>query len=608
MKLVYLYVAECAGLRGRELNFVSEYRCRYAGGVFSVRRGNDYFKGFFSTDPGAAYAQVTATALIGENGTGKTSVAFALNQLLASPDALGEYIAVIEIDGMLRIYSGGLHGLRVDVDPLLPCGHCYCEGEAVRMDMALNRFSVLYYSPIYNAQRAVATNGDEFVDLSTTGLLEELPERFINEGMPSAYGIFQTAALNAFDTKWTLQFVCEMHRKFGRQKGALQRELEMALPSRCLLLCNDRSLGPVLKDVERWGLSGGRSADLMRQVFQFDYANDAFVRIFVCYAGNFLRAANQSRIPVPLECTYSMRLLRFVVALYGHFHGKKFLPNDMPALHGRILRFFIRAEEILKKLSAKGLTVSGTPARIAAARSFFEYLLVLGCGIHGRAVGECSAFGAYFESAEQREALLGGIDCYEKSKLITDYVVFKFMPAPSSGEMAFLSMWGRLYHGLGEIDARSGGRPYDVLLFLDEAETSLHPTWQRLLVYGLVWFCEKFFPRARAHLVFASHSPHLLSDMPRDHVVMLGSREDHEKRGTTLRRGVRSFACSIAGLYRDVYGLKDGPYGVLSQRKLEHLFERIRQRDGSFIGPREESVIDEIGDELIRTYLKHVGR
>ena len=184
----------------------------------------------------------------------------------------------------------------------------------------------------------------------------------------------------------------------------------------------------------------------------------------------------------------------------------------------------------------------------------------------------------------------------------------------SSGEMAYLGMFGRFYDllisGLPSAEQKEGR---DLLIYLDEAETALHPDWQRQLVLMLIWFVEKFAARRRVHLVFASHSPVLLSDIPQGNVLYLHENEANPCCTETElpNLGGNTFGANIFDLYSKNFTFSKGMIGAFAMKKIEGALARlatgVKKRD--IVGRYEPNKMDgvvlrQIGDELIRRYLE----
>ena len=177
----------------------------------------------------------------------------------------------------------------------------------------------------------------------------------------------------------------------------------------------------------------------------------------------------------------------------------------------------------------------------------------------------------------------------------------------SSGEMAYLGMLSRLYDAFAMIGLawRKDGQVKDVIprrpvvVFLDEAETTMHPKWQRELVHVFIWFVEKFTVGADVQFVFASHSPLLLSDIPRGNVCFLGTA------GLTDE----TYGANIYDLYKNVYSLTDGVTGVMAQERLNALARMVmdvvkKVPQAQIVTKDDWKVVEIIGDPHIKRYFE----
>ncbi|MGN0235359.1 MAG: AAA family ATPase, partial [Paludibacteraceae bacterium] len=171
----------------------------------------------------------------------------------------------------------------------------------------------------------------------------------------------------------------------------------------------------------------------------------------------------------------------------------------------------------------------------------------------------------------------------------------------SSGELAILNLFSRLFAAVKQKANREeiGIRNNNILILLDETELGLHPAWQRQYISLLCRFlnCLVFHSplmRNRGYtfqVVMASHSPILLSDIPRACSNYLGANKEKIE---------ETFASNIFELYRNSFFMKDGLMGAFAEKKVNSLLERI-QNDQNV----NESEIEMIGDERIRLYLQH---
>ena len=187
----------------------------------------------------------------------------------------------------------------------------------------------------------------------------------------------------------------------------------------------------------------------------------------------------------------------------------------------------------------------------------------------------------------------------------------------SSGEMAYWTLFSRLYNSL--VDHRlcahiQCGPQKDMLIFLDETETTLHPDWQRRIVRSVIWFFERFTKGLRVHIVFATHSPMILSDVPKGNVAFLF--RDRKTPLGHLKSSRKSMAEAFAGLHNtfganiyDLYGLgfflQDSPMGEFAREKINSVLKKLAQDGtGRLLDEDDKQLVLLIGDNFIRKYME----
>lgn len=135
-----------------------------------------------------------------------------------------------------------------------------------------------------------------------------------------------------------------------------------------------------------------------------------------------------------------------------------------------------------------------------------------------------------------------------------------------------------------------------VNLILEEVELYFHPEYQRKYIKYLIdCLYSIFLPKINSiNITFVTHSPFVLSDIPKDQVLFL------EKGYPVYQMQENTFGANIHNLYRNGFFLKEVPIGEFANEKIENLFERIRRNDLT------ESMLDEIrliGEPIIRNQL-----
>lgn len=105
------------------------------------------------------------------------------------------------------------------------------------------------------------------------------------------------------------------------------------------------------------------------------------------------------------------------------------------------------------------------------------------------------------------------------------------------------------------------------VILIDEPETHLHPTWCQQYVHYLV----SLFGSYKSHIIIASHSPMIASEVPLECIVGLKQMND---RITQYFPHDRTFGSSPDTILRDVFNL-DSLTGVFYKQKLGQLISYL---------------------------------
>lgn len=174
----------------------------------------------------------------------------------------------------------------------------------------------------------------------------------------------------------------------------------------------------------------------------------------------------------------------------------------------------------------------------------------------------------------------------------------------SAGEMAMLNLYSRIKFAF---DNPHNGEAANIptLLLLDEVENTFHPEWQRQFIKRLTHFLGIVVPDGlKVQVVYTTHSPITLSDMPRQCTQLLNT--DNVGRVTIMTPGLEreSFGANVFDLYGDSFFMGNGLIGEFAKKKIEELAQDIENYNRTENGREDlEKRIRMIGDERIRNYL-----
>ncbi len=174
----------------------------------------------------------------------------------------------------------------------------------------------------------------------------------------------------------------------------------------------------------------------------------------------------------------------------------------------------------------------------------------------------------------------------------------------SSGERALLDLVSRLYFAsdMSSLIPNDGFKLQEnVLLLIDEIDLYLHPEWQRRIISDLINEIKKHFPTNCFQLVITSHSPIVLSDIPRENCIFLRKTE-----GITFQvdRDLQTFGANIHTLYKDAFFIKNGlAMGAYAQEFIDKLISDI---SGNIIDAEVDKKISIIGEPILKKKIQQL--
>ncbi len=139
----------------------------------------------------------------------------------------------------------------------------------------------------------------------------------------------------------------------------------------------------------------------------------------------------------------------------------------------------------------------------------------------------------------------------------------------------------------------------EMVLFIDEFELGFHPNWQKRF---LSYFSEiSEFTNKKIHLIITSHSPFLLSDLPKENIIFL----ENGKQVYPFEDGKQTFGANIHTLLSHGFFMKDGLMGKFAKDKIDIAIKYLNQK---VLTPIEldycENIISIIGEPIIKRELQ----
>lgn len=187
-------------------------------------------------------------------------------------------------------------------------------------------------------------------------------------------------------------------------------------------------------------------------------------------------------------------------------------------------------------------------------------------------------------------------DFFKRYGDIFETCLFKFKwRNMSSGEFAILN----LLSSINKCNLNSD-KNYNLILFIDEGDLYLHPQWQKQFLYILIKALEELLEFKKVYIFLTTHSPFLVSDLPKENILFLNSVKD------TDYNIENTFAANINELLATKFFIQDGLIGKFAKEKVNNLYNEIINEFNINKIDDYKNRIDIIGEPLVKVELVKV--
>lgn len=179
----------------------------------------------------------------------------------------------------------------------------------------------------------------------------------------------------------------------------------------------------------------------------------------------------------------------------------------------------------------------------------------------------------------------------------------------SGGELSLLNLFSRILEAWTHQISPVSNNIDPSLLILDEVEVGYHPEWQRRFINELLTFMSSLASQNNpVQIIYTTHSPITLSDMPKQCVNLLWN-DGAATKNIEEEKVNDTFGANVFDLYGDSFFMRNGLVGEFASEKIRRLAKNIEQFSEHSINENYDDYkslkdkINIIGDERIRRYL-----
>ncbi|MDN5096839.1 AAA family ATPase [Aliarcobacter butzleri] len=154
-----------------------------------------------------------------------------------------------------------------------------------------------------------------------------------------------------------------------------------------------------------------------------------------------------------------------------------------------------------------------------------------------------------------------------------------------------------------------------LLLTFDEPDVFLHPNWQRNLISEFMIIINKYINKEfdSLHLILTSHSPFILSDIPKENVIFLEKyKKDEDKdqkegncKNVTKNIELKTFGANIHTLLSHGFFMKDGLMGEFAKKTIQDVIDYLDDKPTQNMDKQKASqIIQFVGEPFLKYKLK----
>ncbi|MCX7549023.1 hypothetical protein OS188_13790 [Xanthomarina sp. F1114] len=176
-------------------------------------------------------------------------------------------------------------------------------------------------------------------------------------------------------------------------------------------------------------------------------------------------------------------------------------------------------------------------------------------------------------------------ELFDKSNRIEGFI--NYIPTSkklSSGENAMLNLFSRFYDFINNNLVESSkflSKKNHYIILLDEADLAFHPSWKRKFVKSIIstipYFFSDLLGSPSLQVIFTTHDPLTLSDIPQSNVIYL----DKDEEGNTFvnHNKVQSFGANVHDLLANSFFLENGFMGEFAEGMIKSLINHLTNEE-----------------------------
>ena len=609
MELLYIYIDGYKSLTNQNINFGGSFRFFFEKATLKLTavKNDSYVANFYNLND-SNETIVNVSSIIGENGTGKSSILhFIKDNFIRGKNLEYPVVFVTKIDGRYKVFTTFegivIEGANFEVELIInptKDEKIFNFGYDFR---GLPSTDIIFFSNIFDGTPGGTLGG--LYDISTNGLIYE----------DYNHNVLQRI-INTEEDHVAVFLTEDVYRQLVLITSDISRDLfPFKLPKTLTI-----GIHEVLNSFDK-NSSEHVEFDKLKKAIKEHYVAEylrtddfSIVEDLRNIHVNYLIAAIlESLIRELLQVQSQAKSLDFKFT-------SEFILNDDKLVQyipfkDRINYFF---EQVISQVKESKVIITNLNELVENNRIFINFILENAQNFYNFNIDHRSpsAYINIYAGNDSNELLLKEfMHLYRKTFSINQYFKFSWRNL-STGENALLNIFARFY-SLSDTAKIAGHLENNIIILIDEGDTYLHPAWQKGLLKNLLEFLPICFHRQngknrKIQLILTTNSAIPASDFLTANTVFFQKKwDDRGNYRTSIKDSLNeqkaTFAANIHTLLSDSFFISNGLRGEFANFKINEIIGFLKGEGDTNLSEKDILVvIDQIGEPMIKNSLREL--
>lgn len=616
MNIVFIWIHDFYTIKNQGFNFGSNhtYNHKYDNNTLEISRvkNGKYVKNLFKHDK-KGFSNITA--IVGENGAGKTNLLKCLCEILNN-NPQNEIVVLLEEEDKIYLKRtsfkvgkiGSYLGHKRERDDIKVITEGFSVTELAKIEFS----KLIYYSPIYDFDDYFLRN-DNLLNISSNYLINQDLENDALDIIEFPKGNLEFHRFS--EVKRQIQFVSSV------SSAELIKNLN--LPSNISILFKDF---PV-PDIEEEGSIYLRDLHISKKLLELrkEIWIDESNKIHGLITKNYTDKLHDNDNLNKWELFHYFLKSSFGCLIYNVNRSGEFYWRN-------------RFDTAEKKLIQADFSIDLDYSKMGVSDSshfeiFFEIFLQNQETFNGEIISDfikkvkkyifSNSVENVFDSRKLILSLEDGLIFLEDYRIFmlesvfykqnekrlpftlkTGFIEFDWRDM-SSGEKAFLNLFSRINFAHNILKNSSEGYPESIFLLIDEGELGFHLQWQKEYILKLIENVPLILNDAdNIQLIFSTHSPVVLSDIPRENLILFKKKSGITEVETSNQ--LNTFGANIHDILRSDFFMRNGLIGDFAKELINDTIEKLNNLDYLDDRIKARQIIELIDEPILRFKLEEM--